>query len=126
VDEARVDATSLALHLPAAGEVGALAATEAEDSGQSYVSDGAGVEDTLWADTLWIDEPIARLETSPGAAVTVVAWSREAAEVALQAGRVRAQVAPRLAGDHFVVRTPLATATAIGTDFSVTHDAARG
>src|SRR5690606_23385609 len=83
-------------------------------------------EDALWADTLWIDEPIARLEASPGAAVTVVAWSREAAEVALETGRVRAHVAPRLVGDHFVVRTPLATATAIGTDFSVTHDAARG
>jgi len=73
-----------------------------------------------------VDPSIAEVTTSQGAEVEVTAWSREAAELVVTRGRVRTQVRPRLVGDRFVVTTPLVSVSAIGTDFTVEHDPARG
>jgi len=65
-----------------------------------------------------IDPQIATVSSIDGE-LDLLDWSRASADIAVTHGAARFAVAPHMIGERFVVRTPQATVTAVGTEFGV-------
>ena len=72
------------------------------------------------------DPAVADIELAGGTRAMVEDWSEARAALRLEEGLVRLRVRPRGPGQVLEVRTALATARVVGTDFSVEHHAASG
>ncbi len=68
------------------------------------------------------DPAVAELELAGGTRAMVEDWSQDRATLRLDEGRLRLRVRPRGPGQILEVRTSLATARVVGTDFSVEHN----